>query len=489
MASESPANRLPGAGETARRGETPGTRRGGLGVLLAAATGGLLVLSLGAGGDGLDAVPAGGGLTVHDETSRAFGQHAPGLALRELRRFTIGNRLFNTNWVTAPASVRSLDGLGPYFNRVSCSACHVRDGRGRPPDGPDAPMMSMLVRLSVPGPGGDPVPHPVYGDQLHDRAVQGLAPEGRAAVTWEAVAPFVYPDGREVPLRRPRLAVVDLADGPLGPDAMLSPRVANAVFGLGLLEAVPEADLLARTDPDDADGDGVSGRINRVWDHDAGAWAPGRFGWKANQPSLRQQAAAAMAGDIGVTSEHFAGGNFTAAQTAAAALPDGRDEEGVEFSRRQLDRLTFYLQTLAVPAQRGAADPRVRRGARLFNAAGCTTCHTPVQRTGPAAAHRELANQTFAPYTDLLLHDMGEGLADGRPDGRASGREWRTPPLWGLGLQQRVNGHGFLLHDGRARTAEEAVLWHGGEAAGARDRFAGWPADDRAALLAFLHAL
>ena len=458
------------------------------GGLLAAAVAGLLALSLGAGGLP-GAVPAGGGLTVDDVTSKAFGQHAPGLPVRELRRFTIGNRLFNTNWVTAPASVRSLDGLGPYFNRVSCSACHIRDGRGRPPAGPDAPMMSMLVRLSVPGPGGTPVPHPVYGNQLSDRAVEGLAPEGRAAVTWEAAEPFVYADGTAVPLRRPRIDFVEMADGPLGPETMISPRVANAVFGLGLLEAVPEQDVVARADPDDADGDGISGRVNRVWDHDAQALALGRFGWKASQPTLRQQAASAMAGDVGITSEHFAGGNFTAAQTAAAALPDGRDGEGVELSRKQLDRLMFYLQTLAVPARRDADDPVVQHGERLFAAAGCNACHTPVMRTGASAARDVLVGQTFTPYTDLLLHDMGEGLADGRPDGRASGHEWRTAPLWGLGLQERVNGHTFLLHDGRARNAEEAVLWHGGEAAAARDRFAGWPADDRAALLTFLGSL
>ena len=458
------------------------------GTLLIAAVAGVLALSLGAGGVP-GAVPAGGGLTVDDVTSKAFGQHAPGLPIGELRHFTIGNRLFNTNWVTAPASVRSLDGLGPYFNRVSCSACHVRDGRGRPPAGPEAPMMSMLVRLSVPGPEDTAVPHAIYGEQLSDRAVEGLAPEGRAALSWEPVDPFVYADGSAVPLRRPRLDFVEMSHGPLGPQAMTSARVANAVFGLGLLEAVPEAHVVARADPHDADGDGVSGRVNRVWDHDAQGHALGRFGWKANQPTLRQQAAAAMAGDVGVTSEHFADGNYTAAQTQAAALPDGADEQGVELSRKQLDRMTFYLQTLAVPARRRTQDPVVQRGEQLFTAAGCNACHTPVMRTGDTAAHRVLEGQTFAPYTDLLLHDMGPGLADARPDGLASGREWRTAPLWGLGLQERVSGHTFLLHDGRARNAEEAVLWHGGEAQGARDRFASWPAEDRAAVLAFLDSL
>lgn len=195
-----------------RRAALTAARRGlryAPGTLLIAAVAGVLALSLGAGGVP-GAVPAGGGLTVDDVTSKAFGQHAPGLPIGELRHFTIGNRLFNTNWVTAPASVRSLDGLGPYFNRVSCSACHVRDGRGRPPAGPEAPMMSMLVRLSVPGPEDTAVPHAIYGEQLSDRAVEGLAPEGRAALSWEPVDPFVYADGSAVPLRRPRLDFVEM---------------------------------------------------------------------------------------------------------------------------------------------------------------------------------------------------------------------------------------------------------------------------------------
>ena len=293
-------------------------------------------------------------------------------------------------------------------------------------------------------------------------------------------------------LRRPEIEIKDLAQGPLGDGAMLSPRVANSVFGLGLLEAVPEGDLLARADPADADQDGISGRVNRVFDRDRGEQVVGRFGWKANEPTLRQQAAGALAGDIGITSAHFADGNFTAAQTDAAAydaVANGRDEEGVEFSRKQLDALEFYLRTLAVPASRHADETSRRAGRALFHSASCNACHVPELTTRPDAALTVLQNQTFAPFTDLLLHDMGEGLADDRPDHVATGREWRTPPLWGLGLQERVSGHTELLHDGRARNLEEAILWHGGEAETSRDAFMKLPAADRRQLIDYVEAL
>jgi CxxC motif-containing protein (DUF1111 family) len=243
--------------------------------------------------------------------------------------------------------------------------------------------------------------------------------------------------------------------------------------------------VLARADPDDADHDGISGRANWVWDQAAGASALGRFGWKANQPPLRQQAAGAALGDIGLTSPLFPGQNCGAGQAACAAAPSGGEPE---LSERFLDRLELYTQALAVPAMRAPRDASVRRGWELFNRAGCAACHTPTLTTGP---HRlaALSGQIVHPFTDLLLHDLGPGLADGRPDFLASGSEWRTAPLWGIGLIERVNGHTRLLHDGRARDLAEAILWHGGEAAAAREAFRTMAPDERAALLAFLKAL
>lgn len=426
-----------------------------------------------------DRTRAGGDLTVDDDTSRAFAQPAPNLPPRQLRDFTFGNRLFNTNWVIEPASVASLDGLGPRFNRVSCSACHTRDGRGRTPDSPDDPLDSALVRLSVPGvgPHGGPNPHPAYGDQLQERANPGVEPEGRTILTWRETSGS-FADGQTYTLREPVLRFADLAHGPMGDDTMTSLRVASPVHGVGLLEAVTDEAILALADPDDADGDGISGRPNRVWDHERGEHRLGRFGWKANQPTIRQQTTAAAHGDIGLTSPMF----------PREAGADADDVE-TDLSGEQLDKLVFYLRTLAVPAARNADDPRVQRGESIFHAVGCASCHTPSLRTGPAAPLPQLANQTIYPYSDLLLHDMGEGLADGRPDFDATGSEWRTPPLWGIGLTETVNGHTRFLHDGRARNLTEAILWHGGESERSKEAFRALPAPDRDALIAFLESL
>ena len=417
---------------------------------------------------------------------RAFTFPIANLDQGDQRAFFFGNRLFNTNWTRAPGSVESFDGLGPVFNRVSCDGCHLLDGRGRPPETEGAPMLSMLVRLSVPGRSetGGPLPHPAYGDQLNDRAILGVPAEGRAVIGYEEL-PGEYHDGEAYSLRRPTYRFEDLAFGALGDDILISPRVAPAMIGLGLLEAVPESLIMALADPDDADGDGISGRPNRVWDAVNGSTALGRFGWKANTPSLRQQNAGAAIGDIGITSPLFPTDNCRPSQQACS---EAAIHDGPEMSERFLDRMTLYTQVLAVPDRRDALDPAVNRGEALFRETGCASCHMPTLITGdhPVAA---LSGQTIHPFTDLLLHDMGEGLADGRPDFLADGREWRTPPLWGIGLVETVNGHSNFLHDGRARNLAEAILWHGGEAESARSAFVAMEKADREALIAFLNSL
>jgi CxxC motif-containing protein (DUF1111 family) len=261
------------------------------------------------------------------------------------------------------------------------------------------------------------------------------------------------------------------------------------VFGLGLLEAVSDAEILSHQDPDDANRDGVSGRANWVWDIAKGRVAVGRYGWKANQPSLEQQNAAAANGDMGITTRLFPHENVAEGQAAAAAAPTGSQGGEPELKDEFFAKLTFYLHTLAVPAARNVEDPQMQRGAEVFARVGCTACHTPTMMTGDYPGVPQLAYQTIHPYTDLLLHDMGKDLADGRPDFVANGREWRTAPLWGVGLTQTVNRHTRFLHDGRARSLEEAVLWHGGEAGGARERFMHLPREQREALLTFLNDL
>jgi len=434
-----------------------------------------------------DTVAPGGALTRPLDNREAFTRPAAGLSPKELRDFNFGNRVFNTNWAVAPASVDAFDGLGPVFNRVSCSGCHLRDGRGRPPiDGEDE-LLSMLVRLSVPGTDahGGPNPHPAYGDQLNDRAIPGVVAEGRARIEW-IERPGRYPDGTPYSLREPKLHVDAPAFGEPGDDLLTSARVAPAMPGMGLLEAVPEAAIVAAEDPGDRDGDGISGRANRVWDPVAGRTALGRFGWKANQATLLAQTAGAANGDMGLTTRVFADENCRTAQAACAAAVRG---DGVDLRDAHLDKLVFYLQTLAVPARRRVDPAREDRGEMLFMQVGCGGCHTPSLQAAADATPALLAGQRFAPYTDLLLHDMGDGLADGRDDFVASGREWRTAPLWGLGLVPTTNGHSFYLHDGRARSLQEAILWHGGEAERARRGYENLSTEDRDALLAFLRSV
>jgi CxxC motif-containing protein (DUF1111 family) len=428
-------------------------------------------------------VLSGGEGTVFDASPLAFSLPLATLTAAEREDFVVGNNFFSDSWVIAPSSTSARDGLGPTFNARACATCHFRDGRGRTPS-PGEPLATSLVRVSVVDALGRASAHPLYGDQLQTRAIPGVPAEASVTIATEE-RPGAYGDGTPYTLVAVHVVVTDLAFGPLGDEARLSLRVAPAVFGLGLLEAVPEDTLRALADPDDRDGDGVSGRAVEVDDLASGHRALGRFGWKAGQPTVRQQSAAAFLGDMGITSSVFPEENCPPIQRACLEAYRTRDPDA---SDEVLTAITAYGRTLAVPARRDVDDPWVRRGERLFSDLGCAACHMPTLRTGPARP-MALAYQVIHPYTDLLVHDMGDELADHRPEGGATGREWRTPPLWGLGLVRTVSGHEQLLHDGRARGAAEAILWHGGEATSAREAFRNASAADRAALLRFLSSL
>ena len=426
----------------------------------------------------------GGKATVRDITVNAFGHPAPGLERDQRLLFFVGNSFFKKNWVQAPASTAARDGLGPLFNARSCGGCHFKDGRGRPPEEGEVGT-GLLVRLGHPSGDGTWQDDPIYGDQLQDQALPGLRAEGRLGIQWSEEE-VTFADGSTVRLRAPSFAVEQPAFGDPAPGLRLSPRLAPQLIGLGLLEAVPEQVVLESADPDDADGDGISGRPNRVWDVEAGEHVLGRFGWKANQPTVLQQVAGAFAGDIGITSDLFPDVICARGDDACAASPNGGEPE---IDRDDLDKTVLYSATLAVPMQRDHEDPQVVRGRRLFFEVGCESCHRARLETGEHPTLPALSYQTIRPYTDLLLHDMGPDLADGRPDGEADGSEWRTPPLWGLGLLGTVSGPPALMHDGRARTVMEAILWHGGEGEASRDRVRELPLDDRLALVRFLESL
>ncbi len=425
-------------------------------------------------------------LFMHSERNRdAFARPAPALSPDELRIFSFGNRLFNTNWTVAPASAVGFDGLGPTFNRVSCSGCHTRDGRGRPPIDGEIAFNSQLLRISIPGTDahGGPRPVPGYGTQINDRAIPGVFPEAKLTLRWQEIA-GKYHDGTAFSLRKPMIEISEPAFGELPKRLLTSLRSAPAVFGTGLFDALTDATLLALSDPNDANKDGISGRANQVYSLEHKALKLGRFGWKAGVTSLLEQNSDAAIGDIGLSSRLNPAQNCPDAQHKCQAAVTGGSPE---LSDVFLDKLTQYVQMLGVP-QPAELTPLRARGQKLFDEFGCVGCHLSTLKTG---AHELsfLSEQSFSAYTDLLLHDMGPGLADGRPEFSASVSEWRTAPLWGLGLIETVNGHLLLLHDGRARGVAEAILWHDGEAGPAKERFRMSNEKDRAALEAFLLGL
>ena len=390
-------------------------------------------------------------------------------------------------------------GLGPTFNEDRCAHCHANNGSAAAPANGQPAVEGMLVRLSIPGLSkeGGPLPHPVYGDQLQNRGIPGRVPAEGQAVFAYTDREVSFADGEKVSLRAPRIELKELQFGEPGGDIMLSPRIAPAMVGMGLLEAVPE-DTILRIAQEQAKL-GMAGKPNYVWDVENEQTVLGRFGWKANQPNLRQQTASAFLGDIGATTFMFPEENCPAAQVACLDVPSASKCGGQggctgnayrpEVVPSRLTNITLYLQALAVPARRNVSDPLFARGEALFARAQCSVCHLPVLETGPKPALKGAAGITFHAYTDLLLHDMGPDLADGRPDFKASGSEWRTAPLWGIGLLRTVNGHGDLLHDGRARNVTEAILWHGGQAEPARDAFRTLPKADREALVKFVESL
>ena len=444
----------------------------------------------------------GGDTTVYATGRNAFSFPAANLSEPERTRFVVGNSFFRRNWVEAPSSTRARDGLGPHFIARSCGGCHDQDGRGAPPEirnglAVEQPV-ALLVRLSVPGTGphGGPSPEPTYGDQFDNAAVQGVKPEGQVTMREEAV-PGRFDDGTPYTLRRPVYGLRKLGYGPLARGTMMSPRVAPQLIGVGLLQAIPEAELLRNAEEQAAAGGPIRGVPNRVWDATVRREVVGRFGWKANVGSIAHQTAGAFAGDIGITSTLVPDEACTARQKDCRAAPRGAQGQRPEIDDETFAQVVFYQATLAPPARRDAADPQVRRGRALFERAQSAVCQRPsyvtdsgsAGETFPPIASPALAGQTIYPYTDLLLHDVGEGLADHRPDFRADGRQWRTPPLWGIGLIPDVNGHQRLLHDGRARGVLEAVLWHGGEAEASRRQVLRFSAEERAALVRFVESL
>lgn len=466
--------------------------------------------------DYVQEVRSGGDTTVvfNGQTIHAFQQPAANLTEDEVRRHVTGDSLFERNFTDDLS--RPDHGLGPVFNNSNCAACHAKDGRGALPVLPFGQNWvalrqneSVFLRISIEN--GQPVPRdaahnwggpqavPGYSTQLFHLGSFGLrddAPGVGQAMVWMSYqySQFTYPDGQVVSLRKPVFKITDAYSNRIyQSDVHTSPRMGTPMIGLGLLEAIPEKDILALA-ARDLSAEGVHGKPNYVYDVEkdrAGNPFPvslGRFGLKANTPSVFHQALGALNGDIGVT--NFA---FPVESIFGTPLFDAFKAKleplHVEASDEVAKDLVFYSQTLAVPSRRNVNDPEVQRGALLFHQVSCTSCHQPSFTTGAHPTIAAFSHQKIYPFTDMLLHDMGPGLADDRQDFDANGRQWKTRPLWGLGHTQTINPRAGFLHDGRARTPEEAILWHDGEAAYSRDEFAHLPAADRAALIQFVRSL
>lgn len=423
---------------------------------------------------------SGGETTVFNNGSTAFEQPSSNCNATELTKHTDGDAAFEATFVTAPAIVGS--GLGPLFNQNACNSCHPRNGRSAAPvNGND--LLGLLFRLSENGtdPNGGPKPLTGFGGQLQTKSIFGFQPEASVSISYvDQVSQFL--DGESYALRQPQYSFYQ-SYIPMPVAYYYSPRIAPPVIGLGLLEAVSEADVISYADVNDLNGDGISGKPNYVWDHINQQIKLGRFGWKASEPTLYQQAAKAYNGDMGITSPYFSLEN-SFGQTQIDTLTD--DPEVDDYT---VTLTAFYTQSLAVPARRDIENVTVLRGKEIFKAASCSSCHRMEMKTAINPDVPSVSNQTIRPYTDMLLHDMGSGLADHMNVFNANGQEWRTPPLWGIGLTRVVNGHTNFLHDGRARNLLEAIMWHGGEAEASKNYVKNLSKSDRDALVKFLESL
>ncbi len=428
----------------------------------------------------LEGEKAGGETTVFVKTSQAFGLPATNLSAESLEKHLAGDKAFGALFVASPAQKNG--GLGSIFNNNSCNGCHPSDGRASVPENLNG-MSGLFLKISIPGTDehGGPAPVPGFGTQLQHQAIYGYQPEAKMSVSYQEKN-YTFSDGSTITLQRPVYAIVSPYI-PLPGNVLVSPRIGMPVFGLGLLESIPENAILAHADLDDKDKDGISGKANRVWDFVSGTVKLGRFGWKAGTPSVLVQSAGAYNEDMGLTNY------LKPVESSFSQSNNDPSSVLLEVSREELENVTFYSLTLGVPAGRDFDDQEVILGHKIFEQINCSTCHVASFTTGTYDGIPEISNQKIYPYTDMLLHDMGDDLADNRTEFQANGNEWKTRPLWGIGLTALTSGHTSFLHDGRARNLTEAILWHGGEAEKSREEFRKLSTKDREALLRFLESL
>lgn len=423
----------------------------------------------------------GGLATISSDGPDAYTLPPDGLSAAEIKLHFEGDGAFDQTFVTYP-SVQA-GGLGPNFNQNSCINCHIRNGRGSSPEYSGDLSSGLLLKISMPGFGSydDAIDVPGFGTQLQTKAIFGVIPEGKIGITYTPIIE-TFEDGTTITLQKPIYSItnpyITLPNG-----VQISPRSPPPVFGLGLVDALSITSILAQADENDTNGDGISGRANYVWDYETNQKRLGRFGLKANSYSLQHQTASAYHQDMGITNILFTKESCEGQINCVSGL-----NSNIDIDQNTLDVTTFYTKSLGVPSRRNTKDTSVIEGKKIFETIDCAKCHTPKQVTGQSDV-AILSNQIFFPYSDFLLHDMGPDLADNRPDFLATGSEWKTPPLWGIGLTKVVNSKAQFLHDGRAKTILEAILWHGGEAQNAKNKFKKLTSKERNDLLNFMNSL
>ena len=411
--------------------------------------------------------------------------------------FLVGNSLFRRIWEDAATSENiAKDGLGPFFSSTSCDGCHISDGRGHLPKLEiDKDLVSAVIQIGQP----DKIENvyeknrddSIYGGQLSEFSTESVLEEAEISIKYEFLN-VAYDDGSIIQLKKPRVIIDKLNYGNLESNTSSSIRIAQMMIGLGLIENIAEENILKLEDVDDSDGDGISGKANYSWDLQENKFKLGRFGWKASQPTVLQQTADAFYHDMGLSNKFYPNAsNCTESQVECNKSISGNSEiyDNFEVSNDQLDLVTFYSSQLGVPAARNQKKPDVIAGRKLFYDIGCNSCHVEKHITRGDGPFENLNNQVISPYSDFLLHDMGEGLSDDVPEFQANGNEWRTPPLWGIGLTKIVSGRESYLHDGRAETLEEAILWHGGESILTINKFKKLDINQRNQLLKFISSL
>lgn len=427
------------------------------------------------------------GLISHKKTSSTLLKPIKNMNDEEYDQFILGRSFFKIPWVEAPSATTARDGLGPLFNANTCNSCHPKNGRGNLYNAKNQISRALIAKVSILSDGSKEhqmqekynglVADPNYGGQISINGIHGVKFEAKPKITYTKIN-VKFPDGEVDTILKPHYELIEKNYGELHKDARLTFRLAPSLNGLGLIEDIKQEDILANVDEKDENADGISGRANWVYSPITKKTELGLYSWKASTTSILHQSAAAANNDMGLTTTIFKDENCTKTQKLCNEAPKPRDP--IDITDLRLAAIDFYIKNKITYTRK--KDESYEEGLEIFKNVDCAKCHISEFTTKKGFK--------IAPFTDMLLHDMGEGLSDGRSEFKASESEWRTAPLWGLALHKKINKKEVrLLHDGRARNFQEAILWHGGEAFLAKQKYMNLEKEQRQKLLNFLKEL